>query len=383
LNAIKRSASILVVDDNPANLRLLSQILGERGHHVRAVTSGLRALESVRMDPPDIVLLDIRMPGMDGYEVCEQLKAIPESANVPILFISALDEIQDKVRAFSAGGLDYITKPFQLEEVIARVETHLALHALQRRLEEANQRLERELVLAAKVQASFMPGKLPELPGWDLSVLLLPAKLTSGDFYDVILLPGGALAILIADVVDKGVGAALYMAMSIALLRAAIAEWPDQPAKVCEAVSRQLHEYAGGGQFVTVFLGVLEPGSGLLVYSNAGHNPPVLLSSTAPEAPLLLKNTGMALGVLEDSTWQSGRVQIERGDALILYSDGITEAENETYEFYQPQRLMEVTRENAGRPAVAIRDAILSSVQQFMAGAEQSDDIALLVVVRE
>jgi len=383
LNAIKRSANILVVDDNPANLRLLSQILGERGHHVRAVTSGLRALESVRMDPPDIVLLDIRMPGMDGYEVCEQLKATPESANLPILFISALDEIQDKVRAFSAGGQDYITKPFQLEEVIARVETHLALHALQQHLEEANRRLERELLLAAKVQASFMPGKLPELPGWDLSVSLLPAKLTSGDFYDAVLLPGGALAILIADVVDKGVGAALYMAMSIALLRAAIAEFPDQPATVCKAVSRQLHEYAGGGQFVTVFLGVLEPGSGLLVYSNAGHNPPLLLSSTAPEAPLLLKNTGMALGVLEDSTWQSGRVQIERGDALILYSDGITEAEDEKHEFYQMQRLMEVARKNAGRPAAAIRDAILGSVQQFMGGAEQSDDIALLVVVRE
>ena len=380
---MKGSTSILVVDDNPANLRLLSQILSERGHHVRAVTSGPRALESVRMDPPDIILLDIRMPGMDGYEVCEQLKAAPESAGVPVLFISALDEIQDKVRAFSAGGLDYITKPFQMEEVIARVETHLVLHALRRDLEEAARRLQRELVLAAKVQASFMPGKLPELPGWDLSVALLPAKLTSGDFYDAILLPGGSLAILIADVVEKGVGAALYMAMSIALLRAAIAEFPEEPARVCEAVSRQLHEYAGGGQFVTVFLGVLDPSSGLLVYSNAGHNPPLLLGAAYAEAPLLLKHGGLALGVVEDWAWQCGHVQIDRGDALILYTDGITEAENESDEFYTAQRLIEVARENAGRPAAAIRDAILGSVQHFRGGAEQSDDIALLVVVRE
>jgi sigma-B regulation protein RsbU (phosphoserine phosphatase) len=378
-----RRANILLVDDNPANLRLLSQILGERGHHVRAVTSGQRALESVRIDPPDIVLLDIRMPGMDGYEVCALLKADPASARVPVLFISALDEIQDKVKAFSAGGLDYVTKPFQLEEVVARVETHLALRALQRDLEEANRRMEQELVLAAQVQASFMPGKLPDLPGWELAVSLLPAKLISGDFYDAIPLPGGELAVLIADVVDKGVGAALYMAMSIALLRAALAEFPTEPARVCEAVSRQLHGYATGNQFVTVFLGILNPRSGRLAYSNAGHNPPILLGASQPDGLLQLKKTGLALGVLEDSTWESGCVQMEQGDALVLYSDGITEAENGRQEFYRLHRLLAAARENAGRSAAALRDAILDGVQQFMGGAEQSDDIALLVLVRE
>ena len=130
--------NILLVDDSPANLRLLSQILGEHGYGVRAVTSGPRALASVELTPPDLILLDIRMPEMDGFEVCQQLKANPRTADVPILFISALDDIQDKMRAFSAGGVDYITKPFQLEEVIARVETHLALRRLQRNLQDAN-----------------------------------------------------------------------------------------------------------------------------------------------------------------------------------------------------------------------------------------------------
>jgi sigma-B regulation protein RsbU (phosphoserine phosphatase) len=173
------------------------------------------------------------------------------------------------------------------------------------------------------------------------------------------------------------------MAMSIALLRAAIADFPDRPARVCEVVSRQLHEYAGGGQFVSVFLGVLDPGSGLMTYSNAGQNPPVLLSSACPEGLLLLKNTGMALGVDETEGWQTRQARLERGDALILYSDGITEAENVEYEFYEMRRLVQVARENAGRPALAIRNAILDSVQQFMAGAEQSDDIALLVIARQ
>jgi phosphoserine phosphatase RsbU/P len=383
VSTIRRRARILLVDDNPANLRLLSQILSERGHHVRAVTSGSRALESVHIDLPDIIILDIRMPGMDGYEVCATLKANPASARVPILFISALDEIDDKVKAFAAGGQDYVTKPFQLEEVIARVETHLALHALQQDLEEANRRMERDLALAAQVQASFMPGKLPDLPGWQLSVSLLPAKIISGDFYDVIQLPGGELAILIADVVDKGVGAALYMAMSIALLRAALAECPDQPEKVCEAVSRQLHGYATGTQFVTVFLGILDPRSGRMVYSNAGHNPPILLGPTHAKGMLQLTKTGLALGVLEDATWQSVHAHMEPGDALVLYSDGITDAENEQREFYRLHRLLAVVQENSGRPANFIRNTILDSVRQFMGGAEQSDDMALLVVARQ
>ena len=136
---------ILIVDDTPANLRLLSQMLAERGYGVRAVTSGPRALASARVAPPDLVLLDIKMPGMNGYEVCEQLMADPLTRNIPVIFISALDEIQDKVQAFAVGGVDYITKPFQFKEVLARTETHLSLRRLQKQLRDANRKMEQEL----------------------------------------------------------------------------------------------------------------------------------------------------------------------------------------------------------------------------------------------
>ncbi|TFH35778.1 MAG: response regulator, partial [Anaerolineales bacterium] len=138
---------ILVVDDMPSNLRLLSQTLAEKGYGVRTVTSGPRALESARTSPPDLILLDIRMPGMDGYEVCTRLKEDERTAHIPIIFISALDQVEDKVQAFQFGGVDYITKPFQVEEVLARTETHLALRRLQERQEKINQRMQRELTL--------------------------------------------------------------------------------------------------------------------------------------------------------------------------------------------------------------------------------------------
>jgi len=137
--------TILIVDDTPANLRLLSQMLEEQGYGVRAVTSGARALKSIATDPPDLVLLDIRMPEMDGYTVCEQLKSQPSTREIPVVFISALGETEDKVRAFAVGGVDYVTKPFHVEEVVARVRTHLKIRQLQQELQAANRQLERQM----------------------------------------------------------------------------------------------------------------------------------------------------------------------------------------------------------------------------------------------
>ena len=142
---MSHKGDILLVDDNPTNLRLLSQMLVERGYKVRAVISGARALEAVRSTPPDLILLDVRMPKLDGYEVCKRLKAHEQTRDIPVIFISALGETEDKLEAFSVGGVDYITKPFRVPEVVARVQTHLTLRALQRQLQAANRQLEMQL----------------------------------------------------------------------------------------------------------------------------------------------------------------------------------------------------------------------------------------------
>ncbi|MCX6899251.1 MAG: hybrid sensor histidine kinase/response regulator [Verrucomicrobia bacterium] len=133
--------SILIVDDTPENLQLLNGMLKSRGYKARPVPSGEMALRAAKSDPPDLVLLDINMPEMNGYEVCRRLKADPQLASIPVIFISALNETMDKVKAFGLGGVDYVTKPFQFEEVHARVETHLKLRQLQKELERQNQQL--------------------------------------------------------------------------------------------------------------------------------------------------------------------------------------------------------------------------------------------------
>ena len=374
---------ILIVDDTPANLRLLSQMLTERGYRVRAVTSGPRALASAQMALPNLILLDVKMPEMNGYEVCERLKADARTRDVPVIFISALDELQDKVRAFAVGGVDYITKPFQIEEVVARVETHLTLRRLQERLETANQKMARELALAGQMQASLLPSKLPSIPGWDLAVTLKPARETSGDFYDVHLLADGKLGLLIADVVDKGVGAALYMALSWALLRAYAAEYPAQPELVLNAVNRRILTDTSGEQFLSTFYGVVDPATGNLTYSNAGHYPPYILARGNGSTVRSLPRTGMLLGVEQEEKWSQASVQLAPGDVLVLYTDGILDAEDAHGGFFGRERLLSTLWANLDRPAEGIQAAVMQAVADFAAGAVQSDDIALVIAVRD
>jgi len=376
-------SNILIVDDTPANLQLLSKMLSEQGYRVRPVSNGSMALSVVQVEPPDMILLDIRMPDMDGYTVCEYLKADKETRDIPIIFISALDATQDKVKAFQVGGLDYITKPFQIEEVIARVETHLALRSLQMQLQDANTKMMMELNLAGEVQASFLPRTLPRIPGWQLTITLQSSRETSGDFYDINLLPNGRLGILVADVVDKGAGAALFMALCWTLYRTYASEFLEEPESVLSAVNRRILEDTSARQFVTAFYGILDPASGCLVYCNAGHCPPFLFKVNADQDFEQLIRTGVPLGVFEDQTWKQSIVQLDSGDVMVLYTDGLTEAQNVDKVLFGENRLIEVIRGYMGHPAQEIQDGIIEELQRFVGDTSQSDDIVLSILLRE
>jgi sigma-B regulation protein RsbU (phosphoserine phosphatase) len=359
-------------------------MLTEQGYKVRSVINGPMALMATRAAPPDLIQLDINMPEMSGYQVCETLKAdVDEQVrDIPIIFISALDEVQDKVKAFTVGGVDYVTKPFQLEEVLARVETHLALRRLQRELQEGKQRLEHELALAGRVQASFLP-EIPHVPGWQLALTLRPARQTSGDFYDVCLLPNGQLGILVADVVDKGVCAALYMVLSWILIRSYAKAHPAQPELVLAAANQHILTDTQANQFVTVFYGILDPATGTLVYCNAGHCPPYLVGSQRDAQKLI--RTGMPLGIIQDGSWEQHTVQLDPGDVLVLYSDGITEAQDASGTLYGEERLLASVQANLGSGAQDIQDAIIRDVDQFAGGKRhaQFDDMTLVVIARD
>jgi serine phosphatase RsbU (regulator of sigma subunit) len=194
--------------------------------------------------------------------------------------------------------------------------------------------MSQELTLAGRIQASFLPNRMPDLPGWQLAVTLLPARTTSGDFFDFIPLNEHKIGIVIADVADKGIGPALYMALSRTLLRTFATQNIDDPHLVLEMTNKRILSDARANLFVTMFYGVLDYHAGILRYCNAGHNPPFLLSASKGRYITELDKTGIPIGIDDSTTWESEQLSISTGDVLILYTDGITEAQNGNGEFF-------------------------------------------------
>ena len=243
------------------------------------------------------------------------------------------------------------------------------------------QRVTQELKLAGSIQSSLYPT-IPDIPGWQLAVTLEPAGETSGDFFDVIPLSDGKIGFVIADVLDKGVGPALYMAISRTLIRTYAVELDSQPDTVFFATNERILTDTSTNLFVTAFYGVLNLETGELTYCNAGHNPPYLFSSKAEEETQALVRNAIPIGIAEDTTWGNDTVQIHSGDALILYTDGIPEAQNSAGEFFGEKNLLQVIKSSLGKSAGDLQASILDAVHQFVGDAPQYDDITLMVLVR-
>ena len=195
----KITESILLVDDQPANLQVLMNTLERLGCKLLVAKNGETALTIAQKVRPDLILLDIMMPGIDGFEVCRRLKANPDTEKIPVIFLSALDDTGDKVRGLQLGAVDYVAKPFQPEEVIARVNTHLTIHRLNREVQQQRDELEHELKVVSKLQRNLLPERLPQVHGLKLAVHYETSRYAGGDYYDFMMLPGVLLAVLLAD----------------------------------------------------------------------------------------------------------------------------------------------------------------------------------------
>jgi serine phosphatase RsbU (regulator of sigma subunit) len=282
-----------------------------------------------------------------------------QHAPVPILFNHAAEELDADTRAYSR--IAYSPVPSSNEEVMTR-----------------------ELAMAGKIQADFLPEEAPIIHGWDISGVLQPARETSGDFYDFIPLAPRKWGLVVADVSDKGMGAALLMALASTLFRTFTGRYPTLPAVTLNTVSERILSDTRGGMFVTAFLAVFEPHTGRLVYANAGHPPGYLISlRRGKESIERLRPTGMAMGVDEQTRWRQKELRMEPGDLLVLYTDGITEAQSPQGDFFGEERLLEVVLARMHSPAREIQNALIQAVHRFCGESPRQDDVALIVMRRE
>lgn len=241
----------------------------------------------------------------------------------------------------------------------------------------ASERMTRELEVAGRIQASFLPRVVPQLKGWEVAAALLPARQTSGDFYDFVGLDRGRVAFVVADVADKGTGAALYMALSRTLLRTYASQYPDDPARVLQASNDRLFTDTESDQFVTVFYAVLDPATGTLTYANAGHNPALILNNGTTQE---LGQTGIPLGMFEGMAWQTNSITLKSGDLLVMYTDGVSEAQDGQKAEFGMERLVAAARTNHTPTLQGIQQHIIETINQFVGDAPQFDDITLVLL---
>jgi len=247
----------------------------------------------------------------------------------------------------------------------------------------AHKKVTTELAEAGRVQNTFIPTHSPNIPGYDISGVLLPARETSGDFYDFFDLGNGKTGFVIADVGDKGAGAALYMAMSRTLIRTYGGEDKLSPEEVIKQVNRRILTDTQRGIFLTAVFGVLDSQSHTFTYVNAGHNPPYILGDQSEGVKLsTLEKTGPLVGIFGESTWESKTIEIQPGDILILYTDGISESQNRSGDFYGNERLVKTLKNGSKLSAEILRNTILENVQAFTGTAPRLDDITLVVIAR-
>lgn len=376
------AAHVLIVDDLEVNRDLLARRVQRLGHSIAFAVSGREALERLRSGHFDLVLLDITMPGMDGYEALAQMKADPRLAPIPVVMVTAIDGVDSVVRCLELGAEDYITKPFNPVILRARVASSLNKKRVADLNAQLLQSLSREMAIAQRIQQGFLPESLPQLPGWPMAASCVPAKQVGGDFYDALLLPDGRLAFAVADVCDKGVGAALYMALIRSLLRINLQQAPrGQPASqsLAHAVGFTndyiATAHARDNMFATLFCAILDPATGRLDYINAGHDAPLV--RRAGEATLAsLPPEGLAVGMMEGAPHQARCLHLQPGDALFAFSDGLPEALSEQGEAFGEPRVIAALMAGPPTPEALVQ-GLCSDVARHVGNRQPHDDVTL------
>jgi sigma-B regulation protein RsbU (phosphoserine phosphatase) len=368
---------VLIVDDAKANLDILVEGL-KADHKLSLALNGEMALQIAARTPPDLVLLDIMMPGLDGYEVCRRMRQRPETAEVPIMFLSSLEEVQNKTRGFEAGANDYLTKPFDMLEVKARVRSLLKAKAYSDAVKE---QIASELRVAREIQMGMLPhdfGPLEKIYGVSFGALLEPAREVGGDLYGVCAAGPERLVVFLGDVSGKGIPASMFMVRAISLARL-LAKEIAEPERILARLNDELAVDNPSGMFVTFLCAVFDPGTGKLTLANGGHCRPVLLRNGEPPA-WAVKNLGTALGFEPGLEFERTELTLHAGDALILYTDGVSEAFNPEAECYGDARLLADAGTLAGQPPTAVTAGLLQKVHAHAGTAPQSDDIAILTL---
>ena len=367
----------LIVDDDPVNLQVLRNHLGLRGYTIMEAQSGAEALRLVNEGPPiDIALVDVMMPGLSGYEVCRILRETFSPSELPVIMLTARNRTPDLVAGLESGANDYLAKPFEVGELLARVHTLVRLKRAAR-VQSDLAALHNELHLAREIQESLLPREVPRVPGLEVAMRYRAMENVGGDFFDF-RSSDTELGVLMADVSGHGVPAALI----VSIVKVAF-EFQGQrvplPENLFSGMNRVLLNNSGN-EFVTACYALVDVENQRLTVANAGH-PPILLFKRRAKRVIRLRPFGRLLGILPNGEYETQEVSLDSGDRIVLYTDGVFEAANAEKVQFGEERLQQFLEENAALPAADFTEELVDRVTRWSGGAAAiQDDIALVVM---
>jgi serine phosphatase RsbU (regulator of sigma subunit) len=369
---------ILIVDDNPANVEIFQMRLAANNYEIITATDGEMALATAREKQPDLILLDIMMPKMNGIEVCRRIKEDPSLPFMPIIIVTAKADSKDIVAGLEAGADEYLTKPVDQAALVARVKSMLRIKTLHDTVLEQSAQLKVQLETATMIQSLFWPT-LPDLKaGGHIWAVSVPAAYVGGDLYDVIPLPDGSLLAYVADVSDKGVPAALIMAALSTKIRSETQN-ESEVDKLLETVNNSLHSLTSEeGFFATIVLSRYWPRSGKMQLTLGGHLQPLwIVESGIGNLPQL---KGISLGITPNVYYEKKEILLSPGESVLFFTDGVVEAENENNELFGNDRLIGYIKEAKGPPW---GKGLLDLISQWRGAASANDDLTLLEIWRD
>ena len=368
---------VLVVDDVKANVDILVQALRD-DYKLSVAFSGEQALAAVRRSAPDLILLDIVMPEMDGYDVCRTLRAAAATRELPIMFLSSLEDVRDKAYGFEVGANDYLTKPFEIVEVKARVRSLLKAKSYTDAVKEA---AERDLRIAREIQTGLLPADIAaQIQGTPLDVyaVMEPAHHVGGDLYEVLRLGPDRVLVAVGDVSGKGIPAALFMAVAMTLLRS-LARQGHPPEVILRQLNDELLQQNPRGMFVTLQCLVFDFAKGTVTSASAGHHGAIRI--VPGEAPrLAFSSSGRVLGLLPSERITSETCELQAGETIVLFTDGVSEAFDPNGDELGEARLLTQLQGTPAQNARETTRTVLDLVRGHAAGARQSDDITVVAV---
>ena len=369
---------ILIVDDNPANVEILQMRLMANNYDVITATDGEMGLTIAREKLPDLILLDIMMPKMDGFEVCRKLKGDSALPFMPIILVTVKTESKDVVAGLEAGGDEYLTKPVDHAALVARVKSMLRIKLLHDTVLEQSTQLKKQLKTATKIQTLFWP-EIPELEaGGHIWAVSIPASYVGGDLYDVIKLSDGSLLAYVADVSDKGVPAALIMAALSSKIRSESRIHNDIGQLLSSINSSMYNLISDEGFFATIVIVRYWPKSGKMQLALGGHLQPLwIVKDGIGNMPQL---NGVSLGITANANYEKKEITLSPGESILLYSDGLIEAENEEQEFYGNERLIRYAKDKKDRH---IGEGLLDEISKWRGNAIINDDLTMLEIWRD